>query len=233
MDPREIRQALNEIKQLRSEGQRFVKQLQKLGSAGDDLAKLNGILAKLNEHYATISNRSADPSDVREAIQDFHEARYWDEVNLIRTRLEIPRELKQITASLKRIKRIVKIKGAKDIVNIGRVEQAIAEVEQRLGAVQAAYNSGDLEEAMEEMRSFHEEGGHPGEIEGAFYRLREVKQRLRSVRDANVKAQIEQILQEAVNEFNAGNFREARETIEERKVMDMINRATQGGWFKR
>lgn len=113
IDPREIQQTLRDIKQMRNDIKRnLLRQAKKIGSE-TDVAQLNEILADLDRFQNTIGNSSADVSELRAAIEDFRDNQYWERLTKIRARLEIPKEIKQITLSVKRLERTVKTRAVK------------------------------------------------------------------------------------------------------------------------
>lgn len=212
IDPREIQDGLRNINQFRAEARRTLKQIKKQASQAD-IDEINQILATVDQIFITVSRSSG--SDAREAIRDFHDEQYWDKINKIRSRLEIPREIKQIKQSLKRVERIVKTKAVQNIgIDIAKLQQKISEMNQALAAVESNYASGNYEEAQEAMQEFHE-GGHPGEIEGTIFRIRDIKNMVKKVKDETVRAEVDGVLQEVIDAFNAGEYRDARETMDE------------------
>lgn len=238
MDPREIQQTLRDIKQMRNDIKRnYLKQIKKLGSQSD-VGQLNEILADLDRFQNALSNSSADASDLREAVEDFRDAQYWDKLNKIRARLEIPKEIKQITLSIRRLERTVKAKAAKNLgFNLDRVQQTLTEMKQNIETVQNHYNGGNLEEAQEAMREFHEEV-NPGEIESTITRVRDVKNTLKRVKDQEIRTEVERVLQEVIDAFNNGEYRDARETLDEYAddMQNLINKyliTTGWGWGRK
>lgn len=215
VDPREIKQVLREIRQLRSDIKRVSNQLKKVAGGDADLPKLSEIASQLDKTQAVLSNASASHSDLREAIQDFHDNQIWDQLSKFRAKAELPQQIKQISSSLKRLEKIVQTKAVGKLgLNLEKVRASIDEMKQNLQAVQSNFASGNLEEAMEAMQYFHE-GGWPGEIDGTIFRVRDIKSMLNRVRDEQIKAQVERILQEVIDAFNEGNYRDARETLDE------------------
>lgn len=215
VDPREVRDATRQIKQLKADLKRFTTQLKKLANNADDLAVIEKIRGELDQILAVLANKSASGSELREALQDFYSNEYWEQANVIRAKLELPREIKQITTSLKRVERVLKAKATKTIgIDVEKTQQAVEEMKRNLEEVSSQYKNGNLEAAMEAMQFFHE-GGHPGEIEGTIFRLRDIKNQIKRIKDATVRAEIENVLREVIDEFNQGNYRDAREILDE------------------
>lgn len=214
-DPREIKQILKEIKQLRSDIKRINSQLRKIAGSEGDIAALDGIRSQLDQHQSLLSKSSASNSELREAAQDFRDSNFWEQLNKYRAKAELPQQIKQISAQLKRLERTIKVKAVQNLgLSLERVEQSLAEIRQNLQAVQDNFNNGNYEEAMEAMQYFHE-GGWPGEIEGTIHRVRDIKRTLNQVKDPAIRAEVEKTLQEVINAFNEGNYRDARETLDE------------------
>lgn len=233
IDPHEIQQILREIKQLKSDIKRISNQLKKIAGTEADLAALTDIRAQLDKSQAVLSNSSLPMSELREAAQDFRDNAFWDQINKYRAKAELPQQVKQIASQLKRLEKIIKTKAVQNLgLNLGRVETSLAEIRQNLQAVQDNFNGGNYEEAMEAMQYFHD-GGSPGEIEGTIHRVREMKRMLNQVKDASIRAEVDKVLQEVINAFNEGNYRDARETMDEyaddmQRLISQFLRASRG-----
>lgn len=215
IDPREIQQILREIKQLKSEIKRIGNQLRKVAGTEADIASLAEMRSQLDKYQTAFSNSSASMSELRETAQDFRDSNFWEQFNRYRAKAELPQQIKQIASQLKRLEKMVKTKAVQNLgLDLGKVEASLAEIRQNLQAVRENFNGGNYEEAMETMQYFHE-GGWPGEIEGTIQRVREIKKMLNQVKDASIRAEVDKILQEVINTFNEGNYRDARETLDE------------------
>lgn len=213
VDPRQIQDGLRNMNQFRNEAKRTLRQIKKQASAADN-EELGRIIAEVDQLYTTAANTS-NLEVANDAVQEFHQNQYWDSVNKIRSRIEIPREIKQIIQSIKRLEKILQTKSIQNIgLDIARAKQTLAEMKQAADNVQNLYNNGEYQDAQEEMRLFHE-GGHPGEIEGVIFRIRDIKNMAKRVKDTAVKAEIDSVLQEVIDTFNAGEYRDARETMDE------------------
>ena len=214
VEPREIKEVQKQILEMKQQIKVIVSQLKKAGGSQADSAKLSEVSAELNRVQLILTS-GLNGSDLRAEIQEFHNNQYWEEINKIRTRLEVPRELKQINLSLRRLEKIVQTKSVKNIgLNLDRVQISLSEMKQAATAAQAKYDSGDFEGTQEEMQYFHE-GGHPGEIEGTIFRIRDIKNMIKRVKDTAIQAEVNGVLQEVVDAFNAGEYRDARETLDE------------------
>lgn len=215
VDPREIQQVLREIRDMRSQIKQLTSQLRKNPAFAEDLIKINALAAELEQFNSAIRSAVSSGGSVREVIQDFRDNQYWDVLNAVRTKVQLPQEIKQIENTLRRLERTIKVKSVQSLgLNIGSLEAKIAEMKNQIATVKSALASGNVEEAQEGMQSFHE-GGHPGEIEGTIYRIRDIKQMLKRVKDEQIRAEVDKVLQEVIDAFNAGEYRDARETMDE------------------
>ncbi|MEK7609435.1 MAG: hypothetical protein AAB476_03075, partial [Patescibacteria group bacterium] len=187
IDPRQIQDGLRNMNQFRNEIKRTIREIRRQASQAD-LDELNRTLAEVDQLYSTASN-SSNPSDANDAVREFYDNQYWDKVNNVRARLQIPKEIKQITQSIKRLEKIITTKSVKNIgLDLDKVAAALAEMKQTADTVQNLYNSGEYQDAQEEMRFFHE-GGQPGEIEGVIFRIRDIKNMAKRVKDTAVRAE--------------------------------------------
>lgn len=237
IDPRQIQDGLRNMKQFRGELQRTLREIKKQASSAD-LDELNGVLAEVNKLYAAASN-SSDLSAANDAVREFYDNQYWEKINSVRARLQIPKEIKQINQSAKRLEKILKTKSIQNIgLDIAKAQQTLAEMKQAADIVQNLYNSGNYQEAQEEMQFFHE-GGHPGEIEGTIFRIRDIKNMAKRVKDTAVRAEVDSVLQEVIDAFNAGEYRDARETMDEyaddlqRLISQLVQAQSRRGYNRR
>lgn len=232
VDPQEVKDVVREIKDLKSQLKRLAAQAKKSKLYADDLAKVNALQAELDGHYKTISNKSVDNSELREAIQEFRDNNYWDEVEKLRLRIEFPKEAKQINLILKRIEKLITQKTFANLgLNFDKVAEYIAETRQLIDTIQGHLAAGEIEEAVEVM---HSQGDrpHPGEIEGTMHRIRDIKQRMKRVKDTAIRAEIDGVLQDVIDAFNAGEYRDANETLNEYAddLLQLIDKLTRVRW---
>lgn len=215
VDPREVKQVLREIRDLRSQIKQLSRQLKKLSSATEESATLAKVSGELDQFQSLIASNSQNNSILRETVQDFRDNQYWEVLNKIRAKVELPQQLKQMSTSLKRVEKILVNKSVQNIgLDITKAQSAVAEMRQHYDTVQNLYNNGDLDEAMQEMQFFNE-GGHPGEIEGTIYRIKDIKNMLKRIKDEAIRTEVDRVLQEVVDKFNTGEYRDARETLDE------------------
>ncbi|MFY9493397.1 MAG: hypothetical protein WAP55_02900 [Minisyncoccia bacterium] len=236
-DPRHIQDGLRNMNQFRGEIKRTLREIRKQASQAD-LDELNNVLAEVDKLYSIASN-SSNLADANDAVREFHDNQYWEKINAVRARLQIPKEIKQITQSIKRLEKVLKTKSIQNIgLDIARTQQTLAEMKQAADAVQNLYNAGNYQEAQEEMRFFHE-GGQPGEIEGVIFRIRDIKNMAKRVKDTAVRAEVDGVLQEVIDTFNAGEYRDARETMDEyaddlqRLISQLVQAQSRRGYNRR
>lgn len=214
-DPREVKQVLREMRDLKSQIKQLTRQVKRLASATDEAATLSKVSGELDQFQSLISSNSQNIPVLRDTIQDFRDNQYWEIMNKIRGKVELPQQLKQIGTSLKRVEKVLANKSVQNVgLDIAKAQSTVAEMRQHYDTVQGLYSSGELEDAMQEMQFFHE-GGHPGEIEGTVYRIRDIKNMLKRIKDQTIRAEVDGVLQEVVDKFNAGEYRDARETMDE------------------
>ena len=223
IDREQIQRSIKDISRFRTELKNTLRQIKKQASPAD-LEELTKIQAEVDQVYSTLSNTS-DSSSAVEAMQSFHEGEYWDKVNKIRTRVQIPQELKRFQQSFKRVDKTLQAKAVQSLgLNIDKAKQEVAEMKQLANNVQSQYDSGSYEEAGESMRDLHE-NGQPGDIESTIARVRDIKSTLKRVKDTEVRTAAEEVLQEVIDKFNNGEYRDARETLDEYSddLMNLIN----------
>lgn len=231
VDPREVQQVLREIKDIRRELTRFAKQLAKMANSGDDVNQVNALLEQIKSFEANILAEQ----NLRDTIQEFREANIWQDIQRIRAKIEIPKEMKQWDKEIKRIEKLLKQKKIQNLssdfgLDLGAAANKLEETKAILATVQELYNNGDLEGAMEEFDGLRQDF-HPGELASVLQRLQEIANRLRAVKDEAIKNQIRETLSEVANNFNDGEFRIAREVLDENfnSLMQLIMKATSVG----
>lgn len=213
VSPQEIQRILKDITQMRSQIKQIISQNKKTASASD-ISELNAVLAEANKAYTAIKSSSDD--EMRTNMQEFYDGQYWDKIQAVRMRLEIPRELKQMAPIFKRLEKTLATKAIQNIgLDIERAKQGVAEMKRLMDQVQTAYSAGDMEAAQEAMQELRENGWHPGEIEGTIFRFRDIKNLVKRVKDEQVRNEVDGVLQEVVSAFNEGDYRQARETMDE------------------
>lgn len=212
VDPREVKNALRDIKRMQGDLKRFMKQMKKLPNSADDIAAMNALLAQLAEHYKLISKPPADMS-LREALQEYWDARLWEEVDQFRAKVEIPKELKNIEKDLKRLKKLVVLKPFKNLgFDMNALAQNISEIETAYNETKINYAQGNMEDAWSALEVIHS-GMNPGEVMGVLYQTREIKDKLKAIKNKDLKEAIEDLLADVIESANNGDFREANHVL--------------------
>lgn len=227
VDPAEIRRVTQDIKNMRRELTRFAKQIQKLPNSSDDATQIQNLLGELS----SAEQKLQSGTDVRETLQDFYDARIWEDINKIRAKIEVPKEITQWTKEIKRAEKSLALKKYQTLgLDTAQAKQKLQEVKNMLVQVESFYGAGDLESAIETLDEVRQDF-HPGEVMGVADRMYQIATALKRVKDATVKTQIQNVLQDAVSEFNSGEYRAARELMDEAapEIMKIITTVTSAG----
>ena len=217
IDPQFIKQVTREITDQTRELNRMHKAAKNLAGAEAAVAKVQELLDKVNEFKTKI--KSVQGEELQETIDDFHNEQIWDSLNGIRAIVELPKQLKDFTKSLKRVERLLKQKSFKKLsefgVNLEKVATDIATFREKANTVQSLLSAGNGEEAQEAMQEVWEEGIHPGEIEGSLQQLRGMTDGLRRIKNKEILAQVKEIFEPVITAMNEGEYREANELLNE------------------
>jgi len=228
VDPEEVKRILSEIRDLKGQVKIGLARLKKVVKSQDAAAKLGEINADLDRIKAVLANPATENSDLRIALQEFYDGRFWDEIDEIRFVYEFPKEYKDMTRSLKRLEKMIKTKSVQALgLNLERVQATIAELRSSLELVKSHYDRGEFEEAREIARDASESFDmHPGEIEGTIFRIRDIKKMIKKVKDQSIRTAVEGALQEVIDAFDNGDYRDANETLNEYAddLMDLLNK---------
>jgi len=224
VDPREVKNALQDIKRMITDLKRFAKQVKKLPNSNDDITFINELLVQLSEHQKLIKTPPADES-LRSMLQEFWDGRYWEEVDKIRAKVELPKELASISKDLVRLKKLIATKPFKNLgFDMAALTQNITEIQTAYDEAKTNYNQGNMEDAWVAMEVIHS-GLHPGEVMGVLYQTKEIKDRVKSVKNKEVKEIVNEMLAQVIESADAGDFRDANQALNEirqelLKIMD-------------
>lgn len=227
IDPKEVKQILKEIKDQKRELSRLAKQARKLTGAENILGEISTLL----EQVSGFENSINEGVDLRDTIQEYRDAQTWEELNGIRAKVEIPKEMAQWNKDIKRLEKILTQKKYQNLgLDLTAARSKIDEAKAVLSRVQEFYNSGDFESAMEEFNGLREDF-HPGEIMNVIQKMQELTNRLKGVKNAEIKEKVREAFSEVISNFNEGEFRTARELMDEswNDIMQMINQALSVG----
>lgn len=207
VEPREIKDALRQLNEIKREAQRTLKKAQKSANFVNEINELNTLLVDINNSYGSINNASGGSAQ-REALQEFYDAQLWETMNAIRIKIEFPNELKMIERDLKKLEKLVSSKNfSLEKVDANVIPSKIHEIKSAIAEARNFFNQGDFEEAREALSVVHE-GSHPGEIISIAHQLREINKRLKSVKK-EVKEEFHEVLSPVYEAFNNGDFQEA------------------------
>lgn len=218
-----LKNAVNEIKRMLADLRRWAR------SAGQFSSRVSELISELTNIQSTLSNQSSDAETINETLRSFWDERYWEKLDEIRTFIEAPRQIKDWQRGNKRLKSILNTKAVQNIgLNIASAKQTAALIDEHLGRMQSALSSGSAEELRELLQEVYEgEVPDPNQIQGFIMQYRDIARRLKSLKNRDLRSQIQQALQEPVEEFNSGNYREAWENFNEiqNSIFQALNRS--------
>lgn len=213
VDPREVKNALRDIKRMKTEIKSYIKKLGKLPNSADDITNCNTMLSRLDAHYAAI-NQPAEDESLRDALQEYYDGQYWDEVNKIRAKVEIPKELKNIARDLKKVRKLITQKAYQKLgLDLGAISAKLDNIQVAYDETQTKYAAGELEDAMDSLQEIHD--CPPGEIMNMFYGVKEVKDQLKKIKNSEVKQIVEDLMGDVMDIIADGDYREASMALNE------------------
>jgi len=212
VDPQEIKQVLSQLNDLRRQIRQVLKKAQKVAAFANEVSELQRLLSEVDKFSNAIKNAVLE--DVREALGEFYDAQLWETVDNIRTKIELPQELKFIEKDLKRLgKLIASKKFSIERVDLGIVRTTVEEIKNALAEARSQFDQGNFEDAREALQIIHE-GAHPGEIYGVLQQLREMNQRFKKFK-TEVKDVFHEALEPVYEAVNGGDFREANMMLQD------------------
>lgn len=215
VDPKEIKNAIRDIKRMQTELKRFKKQLAKIPGS-DNSQQLVAELLSQSGALAEGINK-APFGEQREALQAFYDTQLWESINQIRARVELPKELKNIARDLKIVQKMPNQKTyQKTGVDLEKLKANIEQIAVIYELIKSTMEQGDWDAAWEILEEeVHQGGLHPGEVRHTMDRLRDIQQKLKQIKDPDIKAQVGEILGAIIETFNEGDFRGAREAVDQ------------------
>ncbi|MEK7606736.1 MAG: hypothetical protein AAB444_00865 [Patescibacteria group bacterium] len=210
---REKNDVAREIKQQKNEIARLKKQLKRLKGTADDVVSADTIASAIAEHEKTILN-AQETEDIRDAVQAYRDSELWEEIQKVRRKVELPNELNMIFKELKKSEKLLTQKSfAKLGFDLLAVKVSIAEKLTKHAEAKTAYTQGDFETAEDILQEEFREN-HPGNLSGALQMLKGMKDQMRAIRDKTLKADIEDLLGGVIESINAGEWQDARESMD-------------------
>ncbi|KKU12162.1 MAG: hypothetical protein UX17_C0055G0002 [Parcubacteria group bacterium GW2011_GWC2_45_7] len=223
----EKQNVLREIVQQKRELTRLYNQLRRLRGAADDLAQADALKAKIADFENRIrSNSGEDFDELRSIIEEYRDAELWDEIQKIRLKVELPRELNRLLTDINRGTRLLSQKAFQNLgFDVAAVRARVDAIKVLHSEVRACYQSGDFECANERMQEIRE-GDHPGELQGAMQMLRGIKEMSKMIRDNELKNEVNELVQPVIQAINSGEWRQAREDMQEieRELRDIMQK---------
>jgi cytochrome c556 len=214
VDPREIKGATNQIKDMKKEIKRLNAQLKKLINLNDEKSKLDEVSAQLEKFLQDLKTPPED-SSLRDVLQEFYDAQLWDTVNEVRTKVEFPKQVKQIEKELTRVAKLLKQKSYQKLgLDLESIKASLNTARTSLEEAKNQYQAGEAEEAMEALRSIFEDT-NPGDVSCVLNSFRDVNRDLPRIKNAEVKSAIQDILDPIKEAVKNGDYREACRSFDE------------------
>ncbi len=218
ISPQEIKMVFREINDLKRESKRLLKRsasaLKGVTNAEGIRSEISALAEKIQSFEKAIKSAAEANSGVRDAIDEFREAQVWDELNVLRAKIELPKELKNRLKELSRLEKLLNKKGFQALgLDIEGAKGWISKSKDSLNNLNELYNAGNWEEINDSMQDLYE-NAHPGEVMSVAQRMRELYDRMKFIKDEEVKGAIEEALSEVKDSFNEGDYRSAREVLD-------------------
>lgn len=239
---RELKNEYRQMKDQEREINRFLTKL--IGKPNSEKRKRestsatqSSLVKQLNEMLSAISaNRSSiqksSGADQRSAVEEYRNNNQgtWDEINKLRAVIEIPDQLKDVKAQLKFVTAQVKPAVRKDGstgpipfektasffgIDLAVLQSAVKEKADTISEIESAVQSGDAETAQSLMQESIYNGWHPGDLRGLLDMTKGAYQQTKAIRDNELREQIITIIDPIVETMGSGDYRAAREGMEQ------------------
>lgn len=209
VDPREIQQVQKQIKDLKKQAARLQTKVQKNASLANEASNLQELVGNITKYEEGVKSGS------RDALQEFYDAELWETLNGFQARIEIPAEIQKIEKDLAKLEKLITVKTFSiEGFDIAIIRSKIAEIKEAVGSARSALSSNDAESAREALQVIYE-GSHPGEMYGVLQQLRQISVQLKTVKNAEVKKAILEVISPAYEAITTGDFREANMALNE------------------
>lgn len=212
LNPQELKDAIRQTSDLIREIRRLKKQAVR--------NKVNGVTEELNALEAQVIEfqkrlKAAKIQDGREVLEDFWQENFWEQINPLRIKIDLPNELREIAKRLKEAERMLATQSTQKAftglgINLEAVKSKLAEIRAAYENTQNLYNAGNIDEVDEAMQVIREPGNHPGNILGILSGARETWNRLRQIRDQAIRDAIKEVLQPIIDAINDSDYQEAQ-----------------------
>lgn len=217
INPQQIRDVQRQIKDQKRELTRLSKQAKKLVGGEALAAEADALAAKLSDTEQKMKTLKGE--ELQEVMQEFWDAQIWEDVNGLRSKIELPKQLTQMEKEIKRVERLFNQKTYKRLteygLNLEKMQADLAGMRSTIEKVRSLLSSGSGEEAQEAMQDIWEGGGHPGEIGGVLQQMRGMTEGLRRVKNKEIRDLILEVFQPVIEAVNEGDYREANQLLNE------------------
>lgn len=204
---------LNETKNFIKEIDKVRKQFLRLKGSTDYIAKLDSMKQTVAEFAAKI-NATTDSDDLRGLLEDTDFGDWWQELDNLRAAVEIPRDLNNIRKDQKRIQATLKQKWVCKLIDCNGLMPVIQNMGAQLEEATRLYQAGEYEDARGVIQETFHERGWFGDAMGAVQMMRGFLEPLKQIRDKDLKAEMEELVQPVKDLLYEGEVREARESME-------------------
>jgi len=215
VDPREIKNVLKQVSDLKKQIKTLTTQAKKLANLTDEVAKLNELSGVLDKFKQDINNPSEDVTQ-RDILQEFYDARHWDEVSSVRMKIEFPKQVKQFEKELASVEKLLKNKTYQKIaiLDIAAITNTVAGMRTTINDAKAKFNSGEVEDAMQTLQDIYGEYG-PGDINCILTSFRDINTNLPKVKDVEIKASLQDVIDPIVQAVKDEDYRGACQGVNE------------------
>lgn len=221
VEPREIQDALRQMKDVQREIKRVLKKAKKVGFE-NELSQLNDLSSQVSGFQQKLQG-TVD----RETMSEFWDTHFWDTFNVIRIKIELPDDVARMEKDMKALdKTISRAKYALEGVDMNAVKSAVEATRGIMAQVRSLLSQGDYEGAQETMQDmWNGDVANPGELRGIVDQTQNIARELRSIKAAAVKQEILDFLAPVIAAINSGDFREANMMLNEvnRDIFRIMN----------
>lgn len=228
VNPQECRDVQRQLRDQTRELKRIEPKLVKAKLTAD-VEAIRALRGKVNAWAAQFKKECT-----RDAIQEFHDAEIWEMMNEFRAKAELPQQHAQIERELKRLEKRLTAKFIAQTGLDGETLKAnIVEIRNALSESKRELSAGNFQDANDAMQPIWD-GMHPGEVNGVVDRMREITTNMKRVRDAEIKAQLQELIQPIIDAANEGDFREANQALNEihGDLMRVLSQVTRSAKYR-
>ncbi len=216
---KEKKDLLRELKDQKNELARTCKQLARLKGAATDAAACRTLAASVAKYESELKAPPLDGSDIdalRDFMNEYRELNIWDELNTLRLKANLPKELNQFFNDLLRLQKLLAQKEFQKIpgLNYDLINAKVVIIKDLHAQAKACYTAGEFECANEKLNEARNDN-YPGELEGPLHILRGIFESLRRIKNEEVKTEVQGLIQPSIDSINKGDWREANQELNE------------------